>query len=70
MNSIGDEFPAIDIADCCTTFQLKLLSLDEYDFIISYETVDIDSVPFVVLSEENSGDYSGVIRDFLDNTIL
>jgi mannitol operon transcriptional antiterminator len=68
MAFIGNMLPLADIADCCTIYQLKLITISDYDFIISMEDMQPMEKPAVDLSKTERSDYAGLIFDFLEKT--
>jgi len=72
---IEKSLPSVDIVDCCTTYQLKFQTVDEYDFFISMETIDsaseaaeISKKLVIDLSTVDSDHYTEVILDHVSKT--
>ena len=66
MDFIEKALPSIDIADCCTTYQLKFLTISEYDFIISMEAMEFTGKPVIDLSMTDKSNYAEVVLDFIN----
>jgi len=67
MDTLANSLPSVDIADCCTTYQLKLLSLNEFDFLISTEVVEDLDKPIAGLSSLDRSEYADYIVSFINN---
>jgi mannitol operon transcriptional antiterminator len=65
MDLIAKTVQTIDVTNCCTTYQLNFLTLNDYDCIISKEAIALQDKPVIDLSETDSGNYNKVIMDFL-----
>jgi len=65
MNLIVESLPSIEIADCCTVYQLKFLTISEFDFIISTEAVEKLEKPIVDLSMVNKTEHIEFIQGFI-----
>ena len=70
MDLIEKALPSVDVADCCTTYELKLLTISEYDFIISMEAVEALEKPVADLSAVDRSNYIGFILDFVNKAGL
>jgi len=65
MEYIGKTLPSVDVADCCTTYQIKNTRTGDFDFIISTENIQSPGKPMVDLSTIDRNDYSEFILGFL-----
>ena len=65
MDFIGKSLPSIEIADCCTAYQLKFLASADFDFIIATESLDFHNKPVVNLSGAERDEYAAIVMNFL-----
>ena len=65
MEFLGRMLPAVEVADCCTVYQLRNTKAGGFDFIISTEEVQSLGKPVVDLSAVEKSDYMGLISEFL-----
>ena len=66
MNLIEKELSTIEIADCCTIYQLKFKMFDEYDFIISTVSLGYSDKAIIDLSKVDKSNYVRYMCDFFD----
>jgi len=67
MEFIGRILPAVEVADCCTVYQLRNSKAGGFDFIISTEELQSPGKPVVDLSTVDRSDYAGLISEFLSS---
>ena len=65
MSALGKAVPAIEIADCSTTYQMDFQVVGDYDFVISTEAIDYPDIPVIDLSLADRNDYVGLIQNFI-----
>jgi len=70
LDFMAKSLPMVEIADCCTVHQLKLLTVSDYDFIISTEKVQSLERPVVELSDVARKDFADCVSAFLAKTAL
>lgn len=66
MDLIEKSLSSIEVADCCTIYQLKFQTVGDYDFVISTETVERLEKPVIDLSAVDKSNYINSILDFIN----
>jgi len=69
MEFIGKVLPAVEVADCCTAYQLRNLKAGGFDFIISTEELQSPGKPVVDLSTVDRSEFAGLISEFLSSKV-
>ena len=69
MDSIMKAVPSIEVADCCTACQLKLLPSGDYDFIISAEAFEYPQKPVIDLSSAEKNEYAAIIMGAINKPL-
>ena len=67
LDMLTDALPSVDITDCCTKYQLKLLTYDECDFLISTEAMEEATKPSADLSMLDRSEYVDFILGFINS---